>query len=146
MCICLLRECKLVVIKCFPKHLIGFKIRAGNVRLTSITSTLLFGGIKFVLLAMQTNRAFTCCRPIFGYDKWFTVTPSWRCSNDSSITVLSKYHVTFGRGRPKIMNERRGELKNMNWLIFKYSHTLTSAQTLHSAVHTKWFIRISHHI
>lgn len=70
------------------------------VRLTSITSTLLFGGIRFVLLAMQTKRAFTCCRPMFGYDKWFTVTPSGRCSNDSSITVLSKYHVTFGRGRP----------------------------------------------
>lgn len=73
---------------------------ANNLRLTSITSTLLFGGIKFVLLAMQTKRAFTCCRPIFGYDKWFTVTPSGRCSNDSSMTVLSKYHVTFGRGRP----------------------------------------------
>lgn len=42
---------------------------ANNLRLTSITSTLLFGGIKFVLLAMQTKRAFTCCRPILGYDK-----------------------------------------------------------------------------
>lgn len=30
MCICLLRECKLVVIKCFPKHLIGFKISSGQ--------------------------------------------------------------------------------------------------------------------
>lgn len=90
-------------------------------RLTSNITTLLLGGVRFVLLAMQTNRAFTCCRPIFGYDKWFTVIPSGRCSNDSSITVLSKYHVTFGLGRPenflnKILNEiSTGKMQKKNW-------------------------------
>lgn len=69
-------------------------------QLTSSMTTLLFGGVRFVLLATQTNLAFKCCRPIFGYDKWLTVLPSVRCSNDSSITELSKYQVTFGRGRP----------------------------------------------
>lgn len=77
-------------------------IKRRYLRLTSNITTLLFGGVRFVLLAIQTNRAFTCCRPIFGYDKWFTVIPSGRFSNDSSITVLSKYHVRFGTGRPEI--------------------------------------------
>lgn len=73
-------------------------------RFTSRMTTLLLGGVRFVLLAMQTSRAFTCCRPMFGYDKWLTVLPSGRCSNVSSITVLSRYQVTFGRGTPAIGN------------------------------------------
>lgn len=77
-------------------------------------TTLLFGGVKFVLLATQTNLAFKCCRPIFGYDKWLTVLPSGRCSNDSSITVLSKYHVTFGRGRPVKYTKREEVEKILN--------------------------------
>lgn len=71
-----------------------------HLQFTSKISTLLFGGTKFVLLAMQTNRAFTCWRPMFGNVKWLRVTPS-RCSKLSSITVLSRYQVTFGRGRPE---------------------------------------------
>ena len=71
-----------------------------NSQFTSRMTALLFGGVRFVLLATHTKRAFRCCRPMFGYDRWFTVMPSFLVSNDSSITVFSKYHVTFGRGRP----------------------------------------------
>lgn len=90
-----------------------WKIFIFYLRLTSKISTLLLGGIRFVLLAIQTKRAFTCWRPIFGYDKWLTVTPSERCSNDSSITVLSKYHVTFGRGRPLCYTKSTPTTKNI---------------------------------
>lgn len=82
---------------------------------------------------MQTKRAFTCCRPILGYDKWFTVTPSGRCSNDSSITVLSKYHVTFGRGRP--LKEKK-ENKNTNQWKYAYKTTMNGlAHTRKTKLH-----------
>lgn len=67
----------------------------------SIMRTLLLGGERFVLLAMHTRRAFKCCRPTLGNERWFVVRPLGRCSNDSSSTELSKYHVTLGAGRPE---------------------------------------------
>lgn len=76
------------------------KKQTKNLQLTSNTMTLLYGGVRLVLVATQVKREFRCCLPMFGYNKWFTVTPSGLCSKESSITLLSKYHVRFGRGRP----------------------------------------------
>lgn len=82
------------------KLIIDSQLLPHYLQFTSSITAFWLGGVRLVLLAIQTSRAFKCWRPIFGYDKWFTVTPSCRASNDSSITVLSKYQVTFGLGRP----------------------------------------------
>lgn len=37
-----------------------------NLRFTSSMTTLLLGGVRFVLLATHTRRAFRCCLPMFG--------------------------------------------------------------------------------
>ena len=47
------------------------------------------------------SRAFRCCRPMFGKDKWFVVTSFASCVNESSMIVFSRNHVTLGRGRPE---------------------------------------------
>ena len=39
-----------------------------HLQYTSKITALLFGGVKFVLLATQTSLAFKCCRPILGYN------------------------------------------------------------------------------
>lgn len=78
-------------------------------RYTSRMTTLLFGGVRWVLLVMHTRRAFRCCLPTLGNERWFTVSPSGRCSKDSSMTVLSRYQVTFGRGRPAGEGEEGGQ-------------------------------------
>lgn len=53
-----------------------------------------------MLLAMQTARAFSRCRPMLGNERRLIVVPSGRCSKDSSISTLSRYQVTFGGGLP----------------------------------------------
>lgn len=83
------------------KHTTRMKKKLEHLQRTSKTRTLLLGGVRLVLLDTQVNREFRCCLPMAGNNKWFIVLPSGLCSKDSSITVLSKYHVTFGRGRPE---------------------------------------------
>lgn len=70
-------------------------------RFISKMTSLVCGGTKFVLLASQINRAFRCCLPTLGQDKRLTVSPvSALQRQDSSITVFSRYHVSFGGGLP----------------------------------------------
>ena len=47
------------------------------------------------------SRAFRCCRPMFGKDKWFAVMSFASCVYESSMIVFSRNHVTLGRGRPE---------------------------------------------
>lgn len=74
-------------------------------RYTSRMTTLLLGGDRCVLLAIHTRRVFRCCLPTLANRRRFTVSPFVRCSKDSSMTVLSRYQVTFGCGRP-VQTER----------------------------------------
>lgn len=53
------------------------------------------------------RRAERCCRPTEGKVRLLTVMPSERCSNESSITVFSRYHVTRGRGFPTNKNKQK---------------------------------------
>lgn len=71
-----------------------------NSRFTSRIMTLVLGGERCVLLAMQTALAFSKCRPMLGKERRLIVVPSGRCSKDSSIRTLSRYQVTFGGGLP----------------------------------------------
>lgn len=67
---------------------------------TSRITTLVLGGVRGVLLAMQTTRAFRWFLPTLDRDRRLIVVPSGRCSKVSSISTLSKYQVTFGGGLP----------------------------------------------
>lgn len=73
-------------------------------RLMSRIRTLLTGGERCVLLAVQTRRASKCCRPTLGSDRWLKVIPTdRRCSKESSNILLFRYQVTLGGGRPVLI-------------------------------------------
>lgn len=63
-------------------------------------TTWLVGGARCVLLAMHTRRLFRCCLPTPVNVSRLKVVPSGRCSKDVSISLLARYHVTFGGGLP----------------------------------------------
>lgn len=65
------------------------------------------GGISWVLLALQISLALRKSLVTFRISSWFIVVSSCFCMYESSRSLPSKYHVTFGGGDPPITSHNK---------------------------------------